>query len=463
MDLNLDTYEQLKQGEYQAPSVYLAAMKNRLANFDAAAVRERLEKVLQREDVSGIVAVEAVEDGYIQVVLGSEDAEDEDHNAFFIFRLRVHDSVDPEDWSYEAAEYRNRNLLEDERMEMQQTPQLLECMTYLDPDWPQAHWMLQFAVTDAVAGDCYALQDMVSGQFFSGSWLADLAETYTPPSLEMGYVIHVVTPEDAHGDDYWMHTHGLLKFGLPELEILRAQRAQLEQYQGLFNSVSQILLDDPALWHEDAPLLCAQTQHGNIAVRLMPWQTALRSDLLAPVKKGFFRQKIQRFNGDLGEREADDIHTEPALVMFADINGRPAHLADLGAAVAEDTHVMLMLPNSETARMYYLAKEKLPLFAACLQSHPPQEEVWTYLMKIRCESPSTEAAEHMWFAVQSLTDTEVTAELINEPFQIPEMQCGQTYTLPLDEASDWCIYAAPLQARITPDNVFHLRRYLRAS
>ena len=124
---------------------------------------------------------------------------------------------------------------------------------------------------------------------------------------------------------------------------------------------------------------------------------------------------------------------------------------------------MLMLPNSETWRMYCLAKEKLPLFAGCLKRHPPEEGVWGYMMKIRCESPSTEATEHMWFVVQSISGDEVVAELVNEPFDIPEMHSGESYTLPLDDVTDWCIYSTPLQARITPDNVFRLRRYLDAN
>lgn len=458
-----DIYTELKQGEYQAPSIYLAAIKNRLTATDPETIRRRLEKVLQRDDVDEIIAVEACEDGFTNIALRSIDEDEPENELVSLFRIRIYDNDEPEAWAYEAADYRNRNLLEDERAEMHQATQILECFTYLDADFAQSNWMLQFAVIDAVAGECYALQDMVSSQFFSGTWLAEMAQTYTPPSLEMAYVLHVVVPEDESKADFWMHTHGLLKFSLPELEIMRAGRLNIEIYQGIINSVSQSMLDNPEIWHEDEAILCANTEAGELSVRLMPWQDALRSDLLAPMKKGLFKQKIERFSGDLGEREADDIHTEPSLVIFGDKNGQAVHLSDFGAAVEEGSHIMLMLPNSETWRMYCLAKEKLPLFSGCLNRHPPQEGVWGYMMKIRCESESTQATEHMWFIVQSISGDSVTAELVNDPFDIPEMHSGQSYTLPLEQVTDWCIYSKPLQARITPDDVFRLRRYLNAN
>lgn len=462
--LNEHLYDELKQGEYQLPSTYLAAMKTRLNNTDPDTLRRRLEKVLQRDDVDEIVAVNADEDGYTTILLRSEVGDDEDEeNRFSMFRVRFADNAHPEEWSYEAADYRNRNLLEDERMEMHTAAQILECTAYLDTDYPQSHWMLQLAVTDALAGECHAVQDPLSTQFFSGTWLAEMAQTHTPPSLEMAYVTHVILPEDDQSADFWLHTHGLLRFGLPELEILRARRANLEIGQSIINSVSQAMLDNRNIWHEEETVLCANTAEGELSVHLMPWQEALRSDLCAPVKKGLFKRKTADLNGGWTDRPEGDIHTEPSLAIFGERNGQAAHLSDFGAALEEGSHVMIMLPNWETKRMYWLAEEKLPLFAACLKRHPPEERVWSYLMKIGCTSEATGATEHMWFTVQDIGGGNVSAQLINSPFNIPEMQNGVTYTLPLEDMTDWCIYSAPLQTRITPENVFHLRRYLNAN
>lgn len=101
-----EAYEELKKGDYQAPSIYLAA------------IRRRVEKVLQRDDVDDILSIEEDEDGFTNIVLRSVDEDELDNELVSLFRIRIYDNDEPEAWSYEAADYRNRNLLEDERSEM---------------------------------------------------------------------------------------------------------------------------------------------------------------------------------------------------------------------------------------------------------------------------------------------------------------------------------------------------------
>ncbi|MDO4434434.1 MAG: DUF4026 domain-containing protein [Alysiella sp.] len=452
---SLPIYDDLKNGAYQAPSIYLAALKNHITKPTVDMVRERVQKVLQRADVSDVVLVEETEDGEIRIVLSSQD-DDEDEPTFFMFSVKFLANENPEEWSDEAAAFRDRNLLADERMEMHQATQLLECLTYLDSDWGQTNWLLQLAVIDAVAGECYAVQDLVASTFLSGTWLAEMAQTHTPPSLECAYVIHAITPEDAENGDYWLHTHGLLKFGLPELEILCVKQPHLSVGQNIITSMANILLYNGTLWHEDEAFTLARHEHGELAIRMMSWQDALTHDLFDP-------QKVGAFSGDLNDRPEGDIHTEPSMVLLADVDGKMTHFADLGDILHEDNHMMFMLPNQETARMYYQAAEKLPILAQCMKRFAPEQGVWGYMMKIACHSPSTEETEHMWFVVEKMDDENVTAKLVNDPFAIPEMHSGNTYTLPLADVSDWCIYSSPLKARIAPDDVFRLRRYLNAN
>lgn len=456
---SLSIYDDVKNGDYQAPSIYFAALKNRIASPNAETVRQRLQKVLQRDDVAEIVLVEEnADDDSIRIVLRAADEDDaeDDEPTFFPFEIKFINDFDSDEWSYEAAEYRNRNLLEDERVEMHQTPQLIECTTYFNPHWGLTHWLVQLAVLDAVAGECYALQDLVAATFLSGTWLAEMAETHTPPSLECAYVIHAITPDDPENGTYWLHTHGLLKFGQPELEMLCVKREQLSACQGILTTTAARLFAEPEAWYQDETMLVAHNAQGGVAVHLLAWQDALQHDLFAAKKVGLF-------SGDLSDRPEGDIHTEPSMVILPDVDGKMAYWADLAEMLHEDNHMMLLLPNMETARMYYLAAEKLPMFARCLKRFSPEQGVWGYMMKIACTSPSTEATEHMWFVVQDLDDENVTAELVNQPFEIPELQAGESYTLPLDDVSDWCIYSSPLQARITPDDVYRLKRYLQAN
>lgn len=448
--LDLNVYQQLADGEYQLPSVYLAAAKNAVTPTTEL-LRNRLQKVLERNDILHVHQVEQDEDGMFSIGLEGEDGQS------FFFKISFEENSGDHMWQAKYTEFATRNLQEDEKLEMHLSPQTVECLTYLDLDYPQTYVMVQLAVLEAVTGECYAVRDPISTLYFSGAWLAEMAKTHTPISPEMHYVIHAITPEDSEKtpDDYWLHTHGLLKFGLPELEIIRAHQDNIYTYQHLLNATAHKLFHEQGAWQEKEVLVaCSPTEY--IHVGFQPWQQAITSDLVVE-KKGFFRNKIAPFSGDLSDR--DDIHSEPSMVIFASLDEQLQPLSAYGESLHNDAAIMKLLPNGETVRMAELAQEKFDVLRHCVELNPPSED-WTYLIKFACHSETTDETEHMWFSVTSLKGETIQAELINEPFNIPEMQSGEIYDLAFEQMTDWNIYSAPMQAKISPGDAFMLRRYL---
>jgi len=411
-------YQQLKDQEFQLPSVYSAAVKQYVEYPTCELLENRLQKVLLRDDIEQILQVTQNEDQSFKVALAGDETS-------YLFRIEFKDNLHPDAWSYEAAEYRQR-LLEDERMEMQQSPQIVECLAYLDLNAPQQDTMIQLAVLDAVAGECYAVVDEISSVFFGGTWLAEMAISYTPPNPEVNYIIHAVSPENPE-EGYWLHTHGLLKYGLPELEILQVKQNNIYICQYLIQTLALQLIDNPELWLEDKCCL-ARSEQEEIWVSFMPWQQAITSDLLMK-KKGLFRDQVCALN-------------------------------DYGDTLDDETHIVRALPNSETIRMSALAQEKFALYQQCFQANPPEVDKWHYIIKFACTSEQTGATEHMWFEVLSIEDKGIQAKLANTPFEIPEMQMDEIYFMPSEQITDWIIYSTPLKTAITPDSVFELRRYL---
>lgn len=448
--LDLDIYTQLAEGEYQLPSIYVAAAKQ-LTKPTTELLQNRLQKVLERRDVVRIHEVEQSEDGSFKVGLEGVDGQS------FFFKISFEDNTDDHVWQAEYTEYANRNLQEDEKLEMHLSPQTVECFTYLDLDYPQTYLMVQLAVLEAVAGECYAVRDLISTLYFSGTWLAEMAKTHTPISPDVHYVIHAITPEDPEKtpNDYWLHTHGLLKFGQPELEILRAHEDNIYIYQHIIIATANRMLHEQGTWQEKK-VLVANSPQQYIYVGFQPWQQAVTSDLVAE-KKGFFRKKIAPFNGDLSER--DEIHSEPSMAIFANIDDKLQPLSAYGESMHNDASIMQLLPNDETLRMTQLAQEKFDVLRQCVKLNPPSEN-WTYLLKFACHSETTDETEHMWFVLNSLNGETIEAELINEPFNIPEMQNGEMYNLALEQMTDWNIYSTPMQTKIGPEEAFILRRYL---
>lgn len=78
----------------------------------------------------------------------------------------------------------------------------------------------------------------------------EMATSYTPPNPNIHYTIHSVSRK-IRRCRLWLHTHGLLKFGLPELEILNGRKEALYVYETLLNGLAAQLLNDPKHWLED--------------------------------------------------------------------------------------------------------------------------------------------------------------------------------------------------------------------
>jgi uncharacterized protein YegJ (DUF2314 family) len=64
-----------------------------------------------------------------------------------------------------------------------------------------------------------------------------------------------------------------------------------------------------------------------------------------------------------------------------------------------------------------------------------------YLVKlgIPTDPGAPSSHEHMWFAVDNLTDTEIEGELGNEPYYISSMKVGDHSTHSIELLSDWMV------------------------
>ena len=453
---DLPDYKELIKGDYLEPSIYIAAAKEVLPTPTEEWIRDRLAPVLQRKDISSSFEVIKMSDNEFKIILVGDG---EQGSAGYLFTVTIRPNDTPEIWQYDSAEYGNRGLFEDERLEMSQATHIVECFTYLIAE-PQAYLMIQLAVLSAIAGESYAVIDTVTWNYFSGSWLAEMAETYTPPNPELYYCIHAVgDPEDKDENNCWLHTHGLLKFGLPELEVLRANRNSLRNLEYLINSTATQLFSDADKWQEEKTLV-AFNEQGEIHLSFMPWQEAITSELVVP-KKGFFSRKTPAFTGDMDDR--DEVHSKPSMALFANIEG---HIQPISALpnFANEQHMMTYLSNAETGRMANLAAEKWHWLEKCFKRYPTQAQQWDYIVKVYCQDPEDEEyGEHMWFDLLEINGEQITARLINEPFHLPHMKLEEVYQLSIERITDWQIYSTPLQAIVSPDYSFMLRRYLTAN
>ncbi len=272
-------------------------------------------------------------------------------------------------------------------------------------------------------------------------WLREVALAKTPPSPSSLFTIHDV----GDGDDspHWLHTHGLDRSGVIELDALDIPGHGSALVGQLLNSLGALFLetgcpppDEPFFGGEDIELVW------------LPWQDAVKK--LPHGVPG-------------GERDRKDLsHTRDRGVLFrpvADAGGRKYEsLASYFPLLEKDP--LFFVSSLESERMALLASERLPRFLDLLTQYGASQG-WTFLVKlgfIADSSESREDREHLWFRVHAHAHGDVDATLLNQPYCVAQLSEGARGRHSLDLLSDWGV-ACP-HGRFGPDNVAELERLL---
>ncbi|MEZ4233368.1 MAG: DUF4026 domain-containing protein [Polyangiaceae bacterium] len=266
-------------------------------------------------------------------------------------------------------------------------------------------------------------------------WLRDHAQSEVPPSPTSLYSIHAVTGDE--GDGVWLHTHGMLRSGYPDLDLLDVPHSDSSLGAELLARVAALFLE------QSAPAAGDRFEIGkDLDLVWLTWEEALNHFPDTSV-------------GGSRDRE-DDTHTglrgvivAPASDGYESIRRHLPTLRD---------NPLLYISHEETQRMALLASERLPRFLSLLTAYA-NDDAWAFLVKLGypvAEGPEG-GREHLWFQVHGLKDGGVDATLTNKPFAIA-LNPGDRGLHSLDHLTDWTI-VCPF-GRFDPDSVLNLERRL---
>lgn len=283
-------------------------------------------------------------------------------------------------------------------------------------------WVCQ--TLDALVPNAVFITDRAACNMRPGDWLRDMARFVLRPKLTDLYTIHAVGDEN---EPLWLHTHGLRRFGLPEIEILDAH--EMVAAGSAVNAAAAIFLDNgvpaPAEVFGLGP---------EIAAMWLPWEWAIQR---------------ARPRGAGGTSDRTPPHDVPAAVLFAP---KPKFLGLFGAGIAplerqrgmQSTSRIFFRTLGETRRMAELARDQLPAlrealrllgdsFGVCVEvklGHPIEQSA------DMAGRPSDER-EHMWFEVHVIDETHVEATLLNEALGVRGLTKGTRGRFPLAWLTDW--------------------------
>lgn len=304
----------------------------------------------------------------------------------------------------------------------------------------------QLRIIHAMFPKVLAVLDSSSEKVLSGKWVALAAESKVLPTPNYLFTVQAVSGDD---DEIWLHTHGLKRCGLYELEILYSDRENYSEHYRIIETYAYRMLDDDEIIKPGEPVFIAETADTCLVCTAVDWKEALK-----------FYPKAQ--SGTKEDRE-DGYHSEDTYVLMRyegpdDADEKNYVPVQTFNPYLED-NPMYWLSTEETERMSALAIERLPFLIKAFKSKT--SGVDAIIVKIgivtdkeHWNDDDEPLKEHLWFELKGVNENSVEAELTQDAYYIDGLKEGYTGTYSFDSITDWIIFRDG--ERITPDDVYRL-------
>jgi hypothetical protein len=260
-----------------------------------------------------------------------------------------------------------------------------------------------------------------------------LTETSTPPRKSSLYSIHKVRSGSAGSRtaSYWVHTHGLERTGIPDIEIFDVPEALLGAACELIDAVADLWIEFQT---PDPEFLFAVG--GGLEIAWRPWQAAAAE--LAPDAAGGWNF-----------RRADQGHAGYRAVLCARSafgRGGPAWTSPLDVLRRiTRSETTLYKTVQESRRMARLARERWGVFGILFASAHPDD--WRFAVKLSFPmDDDPRHGEHLWFDVIAIRPGEILGRRVSVPSHVGREAIPETGWQALSRLSDWRI--------VTPTGVF---------
>lgn len=316
--------------------------------------------------------------------------------------------------------------------------------TILDRDQPFEHYACLVEMIARALPSAPAVLDVNTTRWFPRAELDEIFLNEIEPPAEVLWVVQAVMSEP-DGDDeplVWLHTHGLWRCGVPELEMLEVPGDYIEAAAELVNDVASLILEQPA--PQPGESLEIGTE---LAIVLQPWEEVVRR-MPADAPGGATDRSGDGSGPHTGARAV--ICAEKPRGQFTDAWVWPRDVTE--RLMRDEAGVYMTARATERqARLARSAWDQLATaFAAteCLRNGCAQcDEPVVFGVKAGFDVDGEEGSrEHVWFRVRRFAAETVEGELLNQPFALPNLSKGDAVWIGRAQVSDWRV--------MTPDGCF---------
>ena len=302
---------------------------------------------------------------------------------------------------------------------------------------------LQLKIITTIFPETLAVLDASSEKILSGTWVNLAAKCNTPPAPRYIFTAQAVYSSD---EDVWLHTHGLNRCGLMELEVLGSTKETYSNHYAIIEAAAARLIEEPDSFEDPNAMYVARLCNNQpVIVTWVPWQEIVKN--LDEGKLGGANDRTEE-SGHNGYTGSLAVFVTPEDMD----NGNYSHLSVFDELLANNP--MIMISNEETARMKSLALDRLDYMKNAFNN-----KAKAILVKVGLEiddeyKTDTNEREHIWFELKDISENTFTAELTQEPYMVSSMHTGDVGTYSYDDITDWLIFTE--EHRISSDEVYLL-------
>ena len=301
----------------------------------------------------------------------------------------------------------------------------------------------QLRIIDALFPELLAVLDCPSEKLLSGKWVSLAAKSSVLPAPRYLFTVQAISDG---GDEVWLHTHGLKRCGLYELEILNSNKEFFNDHYKMIESFALRMLESDDPIEPGDGVFVAQAAGKALTLTALDWKEALK--FYPDVTLG------------TAEDRNDEVHDKDTCVLmiyrndYEEQNKIFTPIQDFNQFLGQNP--MFMFSTEETKRMSDLAIERIPYMLKAFENKDNTVIIKVGLItdKEHWSSEDKPEREHIWFELKDVKDGSIVAELTQEPYYVSGIKQGDIGTYPFSDITDWLVFTK--ECRISPDDAYLL-------
>lgn len=298
-------------------------------------------------------------------------------------------------------------------------------------------YQLQLKLAVAMVPDMLGILDESAEKMLPAKWVKMTAESNVLPNPKDLFSVQAVVSDDKK---VWLHTHGLCRCGITELEILESDVNNYQSHYNLLSTYAMYLLDNKKKIDikDGGAYIGLLINNQPVVVTCVPWTEAI------------FQYKNLKLGGKSDRKSSHNSKTSVIFLYKSEEDEKNGVLSKIN--IYDELwgkNPIFFISDEETFRMKCLAMERFNYVKKGFKNKENQ-----IIIKIGLPLEEKGSFEHIWFELLEIKGNKFKAKLTQEPYNISNMHTGDEGWYTKDDVTDWIIYTKDYS--INPDNAYLL-------